>query len=270
MKLTLPFYGFFLLIAFGLQSCDFVGTQREASSATQKMAQTSAMRARVAVASNFINPMKELISAFEKQTSYQIVVSYSASGKLYAQIINGAPFHLFLSADQAKPSAIVENNRGTNSHRFTYAIGQLVLWSANNQLIDNSPKVLEQLNFRKLALANPKFAPYGQAAVDVLEKLDLMAKSKPKWVMGESITQAFQFTATGNADLGFISFSQKPKHGSYWVIPESLYTPIKQDVILLNNGKENTAAVAFFEYLKSNEAKNIIQSHHYKVAREAN
>jgi molybdenum ABC transporter molybdate-binding protein len=130
--------------------------------------------------------------------------------------------------------------------------------------------VLQQLNFRKLALANPTFAPYGQAALDVLENLDLTAKTKHKWVMGESISQTFQFTATGNADLGFISLSQKPKYGSYWVIPEILYKPIRQDVILLNSGKKNIAALAFFEYLKSNEAKNIIQSHYYKVDHQTN
>lgn len=221
--------------------------------------------ATVAVASNFIPVMKELIIYFERNSNYDIRVSYSASGKLYAQIVNGAPFDVFLSADQLKPKQLIAEKQALAEHRFTYAIGQLVLWSANADLLDNTPQALLESRFRKLALANPKFAPYGMAALDVLSHLDIHEQTKAKWVQGESISQTYQFIATGNADLGFISFSQKPTTGSYWEIPANFYQAIRQDAVLLKKGEQNEAAVAFFEFLKSNEAKNIIQSHHYKV-----
>jgi molybdate transport system substrate-binding protein len=221
--------------------------------------------ANVAVASNFIKPMQQLKAQFEADTPHTIRVSYSASGKLFAHIINGAPFDVFLSADQVKPDELIKRGKANAHGRFTYAQGTLILWSSKAALVNNSPDVLSDNKFRKVALANPKFAPYGQAAVDVLNHLSLLKQTKPKWVMGESISQTYQFVATGNADIGFISFSQKPDHGSYWLIPESFYKPIKQDAILLQNAEKNAAALAFFEFLKSNKAKNIIQSHHYKV-----
>ena len=221
--------------------------------------------ATIAVASNFIQAMKQLITHFESNSPHKLRVSYSASGKLYAQIINGAPFDVFLSADQIKPKQLIIENKASNGARYTYAIGQLVLWSADPYLLNASSQPLVDNHFRKLALANPKFAPYGMAAIDVLMHLGVLEQSQAKWVMGESISQTYQFVATGNADMGFISLSQKPNSGSYWKIPEQFYKPIRQDAILLKKGEQNTAAIAFFEFLKSNEAKNIIQSHHYKV-----
>jgi molybdate transport system substrate-binding protein len=221
--------------------------------------------ANIAVASNFIKPMQQLKAQFEKNTPHTIGVSYSSSGKLFAQIINGAPFDVFLSADQIKPVELIKQGKVSSHKRFTYAQGTLILWSSNTLLVNNSPDVLYDNKFRKVALANPKFAPYGQAAVDVLNHLALLEQTQPKWVMGESISQTYQFVATGNADIGFISFSQKPDYGSYWLIPAGFYEPIKQDAVLLKNAEKNTAALAFFEFLKSNEAKNIIHSHHYSV-----
>lgn len=220
---------------------------------------------RVAVASNFIKPMQQLKAQFEQQTSIKVLVSYSASGKFFAQIVNGAPYDVFLSADQSKPQELIKREKASAHRRFTYARGNLVLWSSTPLLVNNSPKILETNAFRKVALANPKFAPYGQAAVDVLTNLSLLEQTQPKWVMGESISQTYQFVATGNADIGFISLSQKPDYGSYWLIPSELYKPIKQDAVLLSSAENNSAAVAFYEFLKSNEAKNIIQSHHYTV-----
>lgn len=245
----------------------FILLVAEASHARMSLGTTESGQttARIAVASNFIKPMKALVSQFEKQTEFRILVSYSASGKLFAQVIHGAPYHVFLSADQAKPLALVENKIAKDTDRFTYAQGKLILWSADSKLLSNSPELLLANRFRKLALANPKFAPYGQAAVDVLQSFSLVEQTKSKWVMGESISQTFQFVATGNADIGFISFSQKPDEGSYWDIPVNLYKPIKQDAVLLKKGKKNAAAIAFFEFMKSIEAKNIIQSHHYIV-----
>jgi molybdate transport system substrate-binding protein len=221
--------------------------------------------ANVAVASNFIKPMQQLKAQFEAYTQHTIRVSYSSSGKLFAQIINGAPFDVFLSADQVKPDELIKRGKAMAHGRFTYAQGMLILWSSKTSLVNNSPDVLYDNKFRKVALANPKFAPYGQAAVDVLNHLVLLEQTKSKWVMGESISQTYQFVATGNADIGFISFSQKPDYGSYWLIPEGFYKPIKQDAILLRNAEKNAAALAFFQFLKSAEAKNIIQSHYYTV-----
>ncbi len=220
---------------------------------------------RVAVASNFIKPMQQLKAQFEDETSFKVLVSYSASGKLFAQIVNGAPYDVFLSADQIKPDKLIKREQVSPLQRFTYASGKLVLWSSTPLLVNNTSEILETNAFRKVALANPKFAPYGQAAVDVLNNLSLLEQTKPKWVMGESISQTYQFVATGNADIGFISHSQKPEHGSHWVIPASLYTPIRQDAVLLKSAEKNAAAIAFFEFLKSNKAKNIIQSHQYTV-----
>lgn len=226
---------------------------------------TEPQQARIAVASNFIKPMQQLIAQFEKQSPHTVVVSYSASGKLFAQIMNGAPFDVLLSADQVKPNELLKQNKARPENRFTYAQGKLVLWSFDASLLNDSSDIISTNAFRKLSLANPKFAPYGVAALEVLDSLSMLEQTRPKWVMGESISQTYQFVATGNADIGFISFSQKPEHGSHWLIPETLYKPIKQDAILLSRGEKNAAAIAFFEFLNSNEAKNIIQSHHYKV-----
>jgi len=220
---------------------------------------------RIAVASNFIKPMQQLIERFEQQNSYSVLASYSASGKLYAQIIHGAPFDIFLSADEVKPKMLIKANKTANEQSYTYALGRLILWSSDANFISNSPDILKQNTFNKLALANPKFAPYGQAAVEVLRNLSLLEQSKSKWVMGESISQTYQFVATGNADIGFIAFSQKPATGSYWLIPDTLYSPIKQNAVLLKRGEKNKAAQAFFTFLQSIEAKNIIQSHYYNV-----
>jgi molybdate transport system substrate-binding protein len=233
--------------------------------ANSSSVKSEAQHANVAVASNFIKPMQELKAKFELKTPYKIRVSYSSSGKFFAQIVNGAPYDLFLSADQVKPDELIKRGKASALGRFTYAQGTLILWSSNATLVNNSPDVLYDNQFRKVALANPKFAPYGQAAVDVLKHLSIVEQTKPKWVMGESISQTYQFVATGNADIGFISFSQKPEHGSYWLIPEYYYNPIKQDAVLLENAEQNPAALAFFEFLNSKDAKNIIQSHHYTV-----
>jgi len=235
------------------------------ASANSPSVNIEAQHANVAVASNFIKPMQQIKAQFELKTPYKIRVSYSSSGKFFAQIVNGAPYDLFLSADQVKPDELIKRGKASARGRFTYAQGTLILWSSNAALVNNSPDVLYNNQFRKVALANPKFAPYGQAAVDVLKYLSIVEQSKPKWVMGESISQTYQFVATGNADIGFISFSQKPEHGSYWLIPKSYYNPIKQDAVLLENAEQNPAALAFFEFLNSKDAKNIIQSHHYTV-----
>ena len=263
--ITLTFGVMFIsILCKPVQALNLVDVNVSASSRTPYSSENP-LQVRVAVASNFIKPMQQLKAQFEQQTSIKVFVSYSASGKLFAQIINGAPYDVFLSADQSKPQELIKQEKASAQRRFTYARGKLVLWSSTPLIVNNSPEILATNTFRKVALANPKFAPYGQAAVDVLTNLSLLKQTKPKWVMGESISQTYQFVATGNADIGFISHSQKPDHGSYWLIPEELYKPIQQDAILLSSAENNSAAVAFYEFLKSNEAKNIIQSHHYTV-----
>lgn len=252
------------MLCFSVHAANLLGVSISASAAAPYSSKEP-QQVRVAVASNFIKPMQQLKAQFEQQTSFKVIVSYSASGKLYAQILHGAPYDVFLSADQSKPEELVKQQKVSSNRRFTYARGKLLLWSASPQLVNNTPEILATNAFRKVALANPKFAPYGQAAVDVLTNLSLLEQTQDKWVMGESISQTYQFVATGNADIGFISYSQKPDYGSYWLIPPTLYKPIQQDAVLLRSAEKNSAAVAFFEFLKSNEAKNIIQSHHYTV-----
>jgi molybdate transport system substrate-binding protein len=254
-----------ILIFLCLKDLSNAVAASQAASAKPYSFNIESQHANVAVASNFIKPMQQLKAQFEANTPHTIGVSYNSSGKLFAQIINGAPFDVFLSADQVKPDELIKQGKASPHERFTYAQGTLILWSSKTSLVNNSPDVLYNNKFRKIALANPKFAPYGQAAVDVLNHLVLLEQTQPKWVMGESISQTYQFVATGNADIGFISFSQKPEHGSYWQIPENFYKPIKQDAVLLHNAEKNAAALAFFQFLKSNVAKNIIQTHHYSV-----
>jgi len=252
------------VLCLSVQANNLPGANKDTAD-TAPYSSNVTQQARVAVASNFIKPMQQLKAQFEDATSFKVLVSYSASGKLFAQIVNGAPYDVFLSADQIKPEQLIKREKVSPFQRFTYATGKLVLWSSTPLLVNNTAEILETNAFRKVALANPKFAPYGQAAVDVLTNLSLLEQTKPKWVMGESISQTYQFVATGNADIGFISYSQKPDHGSYWLIPPKLYTPIRQDAVLLKSAEKNAAAIAFFEFLKSNEAKNIIQSHQYTV-----
>ncbi|WP_195732711.1 molybdate ABC transporter substrate-binding protein [Glaciecola sp. MH2013] len=218
--------------------------------------------AHIAVASNFIKPMTLLAQDFENKSGHTLTISYASSGKIYAQIIHGAPFDVFLSADQEKPKQLAEKQLIHSNFHITYAIGKLVLWS--NTVGHESPiERLQSNQYSKLALANPKFAPYGQAAVAVLDKLAIKEKSRPKWVLGESISQAYQFVASGNAEIGFIAKSQLPKQGAFSTIDQTLHPAIRQDAVLLKRAMNNKSAMAFFEYLQSNDAKKIIQSFDY-------
>lgn len=223
----------------------------------------------IACASNFTEPMKTLVHIFETQTGHNLKVSYGSSGKFAAQIAHGAPFDVFLSADQAKPHSLTEQGLTVQGTQFTYALGTLVLWSADSALINSEALVLTGNAYRKIALANPKLAPYGEAAVEVLTNLHLLDETKPKWVQGENIAQTYQFIATGNAELGFVAFSQLQADntpGSYWIVPKHLYTPIKQDAVLLSKGGKNVAARQWLEYLKSPSAQEIIHGFGYASA----
>lgn len=223
----------------------------------------------IAVASNFRVTMNEIISSFETETGHEVQVSYGSSGRFYAQISNGAPFDVFFSADQEKPR-LLEAQGGLASNRITYAIGALALWSKSPGLQLEQGELLKQGNFNKLSIANPRLAPYGIAALEVLTSLKLEESTRDRWVQGENITQAFQFVDSGNADLGFVALSQIIKNGlsldgSVWLIPSELYNPIKQDAVLLERGKNNLAATDFLNYMQSDSVKVIIESYSYQV-----
>lgn len=232
--------------------------------------QALAAKVSVAVAANFTAPMKVIAQAFEHETGHKAVLSFGATGQLYAQIRNGAPFSILLAADELTPAKIEKESLGVAGTRVTYAIGQLVLWSKNPERVDEHGEILKKGTFTKLAIANPKLAPYGSAAIEVLNHLGVMSQTKPKIVEGANIAQTFQFVFSENADLGFIAFSQvyengKIKQGSGWLVPASLHSPIKQDAILLNPGRDNPAALALMKYLQSDAAKRVIQSFGYDI-----
>ncbi|MFC7049414.1 molybdate ABC transporter substrate-binding protein [Emcibacter nanhaiensis] len=224
----------------------------------------------VAVASNFTGAMKEIAGAFEKQSGHRVKLSFGSSGKFYAQIRNGAPFEVFLSADQAKPAALDKDGLTVAGSRFSYAIGALALWSSDAKVVDNGGGILKRGTFRKIAIANPKLAPYGVAATQVLDALGLTDIVRGKLVMGENISQTFQFVGSGNAEIGFVALSQvmqgnKVKAGSAWIVPPELYQPIRQDAVLLKRGEANEAAGALLSFLRSEQAGRIITSFGYRV-----
>ena len=223
----------------------------------------------VAVAANFTAPMQKIAVDFEKETGHKVAASFGATGKFYAQIKNGAPFEVLLSADDETPTKLVNEKAAVAGSQFTYAVGKLVLWSANATLVDATGEVLKKGNFAHLSVASPKLAPYGAAAVEVMKGLGVYDALLPKVVQGENISQAYQFVSTGNAELGFVALSQVLKdgkiEGSSWVVPASLHQPIRQDAVILDSGKGKPAAVAFLNFLKGEKAKEVIKSFGYSV-----
>lgn len=224
----------------------------------------------VAVAANFTGPMKAIAAVFEKTTSHKAELIIGSTGKFYAQIKSGAPFDVFLAADDDTPAKLEQEGLAVKGSRFTYATGKLVLWSANTSLVDNKGEVLKKGDFKKLAIANPKVAPYGAAAVETMSKLNLLDAITPKLVQGESIGQAFNFVATGNAELGFVALSQvmeggRLKSGSVWTVPATLHAPIVQDAVVLTRGKDNKAAAELVALLKSERIKDLIRSYGYDL-----
>jgi len=223
----------------------------------------------VAVAANFAEAIEQLAPKFEAATGHRIVATTGSTGKLYAQIKEGAPFHVLLSADAKTPTKLAEEGAGDGSSQFTYAIGKLALWSSDKNLIgSDGTQALKAGSFQHIAIANPDLAPYGVAAQQTLEALGLWEVLQPRIVMGENIGQTHSMVATGNAELGFVALSAvksptKPAQGSLWVVPAELYAPIRQDAILTNAGKDNAAAKAFLDYLKSDEAHAVIESFGY-------
>lgn len=216
----------------------------------------------VAVAANFTAAMKEIAVEFEQASGHHPVVSYGSTGKLYAQIEHNAPFEVFLAADQKRPKMLEEKNSA--SGHFTYAIGKLVLWSSDAKR-PIGEQALRDGDFKKIAITNPKTAPYGAAAIEIIKNLGIYDAIKPKLVTGDNLSQTRQFIATGNAELGFIAQAQiaLDSSGSRWLVPGSLYAPIRQDAVLLTKGKDNPAAHALLNYLRGDAAKAIIQKYGY-------
>ncbi|WP_273526512.1 molybdate ABC transporter substrate-binding protein [Pseudomonas sp.] len=230
----------------------------------------SADEVRVAVAANFTAPMQKIAEAFARDTGHRAVLAFGATGKFYAQINNGAPFDVLLAADEQTPQRLEDEGQGVTGSRFTYAVGSLVLWSAREGYVDPQGRVLADGDFRHLALANPKTAPYGAAALQTLEKLGLRERLQPRFVQGENIAQTHQFVASGNAELGFIALSQviedgRIARGSAWRVPADQHQPIRQDALLLQRGEHNPAARALLDYLRSASAVALIRAYGYEV-----
>ncbi|WP_434707225.1 molybdate ABC transporter substrate-binding protein [Pseudomonas sp. R1-1] len=224
----------------------------------------------VAVAANFTAPIQAIAADFEKDTGHRLIAAYGATGQFYTQIKNGAPFEVFLAADDSTPQKLEKEGDTVKGSRFTYAIGTLALWSAKAGYVDDAGEVLQKNQYQHLSIANPKAAPYGLAATQVLAKLKLTEATQAKLVEGQNITQAYQFVSTGNAELGFVALSQiykdgKVSSGSAWVVPAEMHDPIKQDAVILNKGKDNPAAKALVEYLKGAKAAAVIKSYGYQL-----
>ena len=222
----------------------------------------------VAVAANFTGPMQVIAALFERDTGHKAVLSFGATGKFYAQIANGAPFEVLLAADDETPARLVREGHGIAGSPYTYAIGKLVLWSAKPDLVDAQGDILKKGGFKHLALANPKTAPYGAAAMQAMGRLGVAETLKPLFVQGENISQTQQFVSTGAADLGFVAYSQVIRNGaigngSGWLVPENLYDPIRQDAVILARGKDKPAAAALLAFLKGDKAKEVIRSFGY-------
>lgn len=222
------------------------------------------------VAANFTDTTRELAKRFETETDHTVSASYGSTGKLYAQIRNGAPFDVFMAADVRRPALIEAEKAGVPGTRFTYARGKLALWSPAAQAFESAESYLAEQPFSRLAIANPKTAPYGLAAQQVLEHLNQWEALQPKLVRGDSIAQAFQFVVSRNAQAGFVALSQikawKEDEGTLWNVPQAYYQPLDQQAILLKNGADNTAARAWMEFLKSDAAITIIRSYGYDTA----
>ena len=222
---------------------------------------------RIAVASNFSGAMTAIVERFEAESGYEVALSFGSTGKHYSQIKNGAPFDLFLAADVARPERLIQEAVAISGTRFTYAVGKIVLWSPQEGVIDRAGRVLETGGFRYIAMANPKLAPYGRAARDCMLARGLWEDLNGRFVFGENVAQTFQFVYSGNAELGFVAYSQikrpgQPIEGSYWVPPTALYTPIEQQAVLLRDSK---AARAFLAFLRGDEALKIIGDFGYDI-----
>ena len=232
--------------------------------------EAAAGEAQVAVAANFSGSAKKISEQFERASGHRLLLSTGSTGKFYAQVKNGAPFDVFLSADDETPQRMEREGLAVAGTRFTYAVGKLVLWSPQASLVDNAGEVLRKGAFKRIALANPRLAPYGAAARQAMEKLGVWPSLQEKVVLGENIAQALQFVDTGNAELGFVALSQvqqggKTPVGSFWLVPNALYDPILQDAALLARASANAAARQFLDFLRSPSAREVIRADGYHL-----
>jgi molybdate transport system substrate-binding protein len=224
----------------------------------------------VAVASNFGAPMQKIVQSFEQETGHKAVLALGSTGHFYTHIMHGAPYDVLLAADSATPLKIEQQGKAVVGSRFTYATGKLVLWSLQPGRVDPQGDILRRGQFQRIAMANPKLAPYGAAAIETLGRMGILNEVQRKRVQGENIAQAYQFVATGNADLGFVALSQvmtdgKLHSGSAWVVPADWYSPIRQDAILLTPGQSNAAAHALLKFLRTEKVKTLIHSFGYEL-----
>jgi molybdate transport system substrate-binding protein len=230
----------------------------------------AAAEVQVAVAANFTAPMQKIAAAFERDTGHKAVLAFGSTGRFYAQVKNGAPFEVLLAADDETPAKLEQEGLTVPGSRFTYANGRLVLWSATPGVVDAQGEVLREPGNGKVAIADPKLAPYGAAAVEAMTRLGVADQLKPRLVQAENIAQAFQFVSTGNAPIGFVALSQvmadgQLTRGSAWVVPQHLHARIRQDAVLLARGKDNAAARALLAYLRGDAARAIIRAHGYEL-----
>lgn len=220
----------------------------------------------IAVASNFTSPMQEIIKEFEKETGCTVLVSYGSTGRLYTQIRSGAPFEVFLAGDETHPEKLLVEGFAEPSSAIIYAIGKLALWGAKPDFKNIDADSLHKKNFRHLAIASPQLAPYGKASEEVLKNLGLWQQLEKKFVYGENISQTYQFVSSGNAELGFVSFSHiKKLQGNPWIVPQNLYTPLRQKAILLKKSKNRKMASEFLTYLKSKKVRHLIEDFGYET-----
>ena len=223
----------------------------------------------IAVASNFSAPMQAIARAFEKDTGHKAVMAFGSTGSFHAQVLNGAPFQVLLAADATTPAQLEKAALAVQDSRFIYATGRLVLWSKQAAMVDDQGAVLRNSAFRKLAVANPKLAPFGAAALETLTSLGLLAQVRDRLVEGQNIAQTHQFVSTGNAELGFVALSQvyangRIAEGSGWLVPANLHRPITQEAVLLNAGRDKPAAAALMAYLKGDRARGIMRAFGYE------
>jgi molybdate transport system substrate-binding protein len=228
-----------------------------------------AAEVQVAVAANFTAPMQKIAAAFEVATGHKAMLSFGSTGNFYSQIRNGAPFQVLLAADEQTPARLEQEGLAVAGTRFTYAVGRLVLWSATPGLVDDGGRVLRKPGDTRIAVANPKLAPYGAATVEALTGLGLLQGLQPRLVQGENIAQTYQFVVTGNAPLGFVALSQvmvdgRIAKGSAWLVPPHLHAPIRQDALVLAKGKDNGAVTALMDFLKGDQARAVIRSYGYE------
>jgi len=247
-----------------------IGAATAALTSLLSIAQSFSAEVHLAVSSNFAAPAKSLAREFERVTGHHAVISLGATGKLYAQIRQGAPYDVLLAADASTPTKLIADGAALADTRMTYAIGRLALWSREANRVDAKGDVLRRTDFRRLAIANPKLAPYGAAAIQTLQALGELDQVRPHLVEAANINQTFQFVASGNAELGFVALSQvmrdgRLREGSAWIVPANLHAPLTQDAVVLINGADNPAARALIGYLSAKPARDIIRSYGYEL-----